>query len=386
MSDTGNKKSSDVIPKPPPVASNTEAKFTQASSDTAPAEPPLLSSLTMSDSALVTKARKARFDDLPTFSGLPSEDADLFLKRLRYVFSTDDDTFITHGLHIVRGKLINSAGYWFDKYHSNFTCWSDFEYAFREHYALKDIHSIKFSKLLARRQQQGEPVTTYYDEILDLCEDLFPETSNSVIIDFLLNGLRPEYRREVSRYQSTFSTPNDFLERARIEQSLYDASHPLTDTSLISSAVTQPQTSTVSQPSIKRPFYTQPRRFPPRASNYYYQSRYQSYQPRFQSNQSYRPRGIPSNPRRPAPSSFANSTASQHQNSTTPTSSSTQSDASSNRPNSSTNTVIRCKVCNRTNHRSIDCYYKRQSGCFNCGKLHHVNDCRLPPSFQSLGH
>ncbi|CAF4269109.1 unnamed protein product, partial [Rotaria sordida] len=29
-----------------------------------------------------------------------------------------------------------------------------------------------------------------------------------------------------------------------------------------------------------------------------------------------------------------------------------------------------CKVCGRKNHRTIDCYYKRTTGCFNCGENH----------------
>ncbi|CAF4304130.1 unnamed protein product, partial [Rotaria sordida] len=41
-----------------------------------------------------------------------------------------------------------------------------------------------------------------------------------------------------------------------------------------------------------------------------------------------------------------------------------------------------CKVCGRKNHRTIDCYYKRTTGCFNCGQNHNIRDCTLPPHFQ----
>jgi hypothetical protein len=27
-----------------------------------------------------------------------------------------------------------------------------------------------------------------------------------------------------------------------------------------------------------------------------------------------------------------------------------------------------CKICNRTNHRTIDCFHKRTTGCFKCGQ------------------
>ncbi|CAF4993960.1 unnamed protein product [Rotaria sp. Silwood1] len=41
-----------------------------------------------------------------------------------------------------------------------------------------------------------------------------------------------------------------------------------------------------------------------------------------------------------------------------------------------------CKVCGRKNHRTIDCYYKRTTECFNCGHNHSIRDCTLPPNFQ----
>jgi hypothetical protein len=41
-----------------------------------------------------------------------------------------------------------------------------------------------------------------------------------------------------------------------------------------------------------------------------------------------------------------------------------------------------CKVCGRQNHRTIDCFYKRPHGCFNCGQDHVARDCTMPPNFQ----
>ncbi|CAF4674253.1 unnamed protein product, partial [Rotaria sp. Silwood2] len=29
-----------------------------------------------------------------------------------------------------------------------------------------------------------------------------------------------------------------------------------------------------------------------------------------------------------------------------------------------------CKICGRTNHRTIDCFYKHTTGCYNCGQNH----------------
>ena len=84
----------------------------------------------MADQTLLAKARKARFDDLPNFSGHPSEDVERFLKAIKKITKANDESENREILEIVRGKLIQSAGIWFDNNESNFTKWSDFEIAF----------------------------------------------------------------------------------------------------------------------------------------------------------------------------------------------------------------------------------------------------------------
>ncbi|CAF0868042.1 unnamed protein product [Didymodactylos carnosus] len=41
-----------------------------------------------------------------------------------------------------------------------------------------------------------------------------------------------------------------------------------------------------------------------------------------------------------------------------------------------------CKICGKKNHRATDCCHKNPSDCFNCGQNHSVRDCTNPPSFQ----
>lgn len=43
----------------------------------------------MADSTLLSKARKARFDDLPNFSGNPSEDVERFLKSIKNIIKSN---------------------------------------------------------------------------------------------------------------------------------------------------------------------------------------------------------------------------------------------------------------------------------------------------------
>jgi hypothetical protein len=128
----------------------------------------------MTDQTLLAKARKARFDDLPNFSGHPSEDVERFLKSMKNITKTNDESNKKEAIEIVRGKLVQSAGIWFDNNESNFKKWSDFETAFRNRYFSTTIVHQKFDKLKQRKQLHDEPITSY-------CDDVAPSTVERVI-------------------------------------------------------------------------------------------------------------------------------------------------------------------------------------------------------------
>lgn len=45
-------------------------------------------------------------------------------------------------------------------------------------------------------------------------------------------------------------------------------------------------------------------------------------------------------------------------------------------PDTTVNTTTPCYICKRSNHRTIDCYYRKPSGCYKCGQHdHRVRDC-----------
>ena len=127
------------------------------------------SSLPTMDSTILSKARKARFDDLPSFSGHPSEDVERFLKSIKNITKATNDSINHELLEVVRGKLTKSAGIWFDNNESKFTTWLDFETAFRTRYFSTTIIHTKFEKLKCRQQKQDESITVYFDDIVDLC-------------------------------------------------------------------------------------------------------------------------------------------------------------------------------------------------------------------------
>ncbi|CAF2811280.1 unnamed protein product [Rotaria sp. Silwood2] len=75
-----------------------------------------LNTNTMADSRLLSKAR---FDDLSNFSRHPSEDVERFLKSIENITKVNGKSENHEILEIVRGKLTQSAGLWFDNNEHN---------------------------------------------------------------------------------------------------------------------------------------------------------------------------------------------------------------------------------------------------------------------------
>lgn len=313
----------------------------------------------MADSVLVARARKARYDDLPSFSGYPSEDAERFLKSIKNIAKANDDSTDKSFLEIVRGKLTQSAGSWFDDNESLFMKWLDFETAFRNRYFSTTMVSAKFEKLSQRIQRYDESVTAYFDEVITLCKEIDPKMPDKIIIQHLMKGINPEFRKELTRRQSTISTLSEFLKLAKLEQDLHDAftqsqpinvqPEPILTYHLSSNERKKPNDYSSkyeceSQPQSKHRLYT--------SSNKSFGQNQNSY-----------------------PTIRRTNMATYEQN----------YQKKSNTPSrnwQTRNPLNKCKVCGKQNHRSIDCKHKCSSGCYNCGQRHSVRDCPNPPHFQ----
>jgi hypothetical protein len=299
----------------------------------------------MADPTLLARARKARYDDLPNFSGHSSEDAERFLKGIKNISKAPDNSADPLFLEIVRGKLTQNAGSWFDDNESQFTKWSDFETAFRNRYFSTTIISTKFDKLSQRKQQYDESITTYFDDIITLCREVDPKMPDAIIIQHLMKGINPEFRKELTRRQTTISTLSEFLKIAKLEQDLHDTFSQVQDTTI--------------QSEVHPMYYLSSQVNQMSSHN---NQKYRRQQPTSR-NQNYR--------------STTNATR------TIPTYKQTSSHVPETTLERNRQTQYRsCKICGKQNHRSIDCNKKQSSGCYNCGKQHSVRDCPDPPHFQ----
>ena len=322
---------------------------------------------TVTDHTLLSKARKARFDDLPNFSGHPSEDVERFLKTIKRITKAQDETANTEVLEIVRGKLTQGAGIWFDNHEHCFGKWADFESAFRNRYVSATITQQKFDTLKARKQSQGEPVTSYTDEVVELCREVDPTMSDMMIIQYLMSGLNPNFKKELSRRDSSIETLADFLQQAKIEQDLYetfDASRraspePMRPQFALQRSGIPSATALINQPHERhRPMQRDDRyrHFTPQQSSGTDRNSIQQQQRRTTVQHDNPANNYP-------PHSFVSSQS--------------RNNAPTNRGR-----YDNCKICDRTNHRTIDCFYKRTTGCFRCGQDHLVRDCTTLQNFQ----
>lgn len=64
----------------------------------------------MADPSILARARKARFDDLISFSAQPSEDVESFLKSIKNITKATNVSNSHEILEIVSGKLTHAAG------------------------------------------------------------------------------------------------------------------------------------------------------------------------------------------------------------------------------------------------------------------------------------
>ncbi|CAF1384371.1 unnamed protein product [Rotaria sordida] len=307
----------------------------------------------MADQTLLAKARKTRFDDLPNFSGHPSEDVERFLKSIKNITKATDESTNHEILEIVRGKLTQSAGIWFDNNETNFHKWSDFETAFRNRYFSSTSIHRKFDTLKQRKQLPDESITSYCDDINNLCKEIDSNMSEKIIIQHLMSGINPDFRKELSRRESSINTLNEFLKYAKIEQDLYDTFRNLSiDSQQFDFNFNRPPI-----PSLTATVNPQ--------KQYHYKIKYNnptSRSTQFQSSVS----------RRNSDPIWGNrtSTIPNTKQIRTYSSQSVLKQKPINTQPTSQHQFNNCKVCGRQNHRTIDCYYKRTIGCFNCGENH----------------
>lgn len=231
-------------------------------------------------------------------------------------------------------KLGGSAYNWYDNNKETLGSWTSLKQHLIERF--KPSLSAAKTQLKDRKQQPGEKLLVYYDDVIDLCKQVDSNMPLHMIVDYLQDGIRNDLKLHVKRRLRTLTddpTPAMFLKIARDEEELQnevssDAQHsfipPQPYFTNITAAIGKPPQKSDNSIHLQRSqktFNTDRTRSYNRSDSYYPRSSVQ--------------------PNRYSP----------------------------------------CLICNRHDHRSIDCYRKQSSGCYKCGNHnHYLRDC--PQVFQ----
>jgi len=191
--------------------------------------------------------------------------------------------------------------------------------------------------------------------------------SDLIIIQHLTSGLHPEFKKELSRRESSMHTLDEFLKYAKIEQDLYDTFEKSRSLSLQES---QPyyEINHLTIPSLTAAVKPQQQHYHERDQNNYDTHPKQLQSSGLQRNSIHTRTNQPSTVHNQQRRNFPRQ--------------STFNKTPNNNQSTLQHQFYNCKVCDRNNHRTIDCFHKRTTGCFNCGQNHNVRDCTLPPNFQ----
>ncbi|CAF0983293.1 unnamed protein product [Didymodactylos carnosus] len=285
------------------------------------------------------------------FAGDESETVHNFLNEIKAIGEMTNQIDTTLFLMAI-SKLTGSARQWYIDNKSAIKTWSTLQQEMIQRFK-RTTSSIK-TELRERKQQLDEPVTKYYDDIIRLCREIDPQMTDSMIIGYLEDGLRDDLQEQTMLQMSVLSesdkTTIKFLQIAKTVEEVRKRrqySEPAAQPYFVKSITTALQATPYQFQNIPQP------------TNPYLQYKNPRYLPnqrtptsRQQGNPQPRPSFLLKNPQQPLNSSLP-------------------------KPNQ----YDPCLICARINHRTIDCYYKKPSGCYKCGQPDHLSSLSSSPIY-----
>lgn len=154
-------------------------------------------------------------------------------------------------LDLVQYSLRGEASRWFKNNKSTFTSWNSFVKGLKATFLSPFFEEIAFKKLESYSQGVNQPIRSFHNEVLKLCNEADPFMSDSSKLRYLLNKAKPSLQFEIRKKKP--STTKQFLEYAIEVEELFhltniDISHNFTSTT-----PTFPITSTITSPRQSNP-------------------------------------------------------------------------------------------------------------------------------------
>jgi hypothetical protein len=299
---------------------NTAATVSQATSELPVSS---LSAVTMSVPSPFASLQQTAMKELPKFTGEPDQKVAQFVDAIEHIGTLTEWT--EPALHTLAAiKLGGLAFNWYNNNKDTLRTWPSLKAHLLERFQ-PSISIIK-TRLKTRRQQPDESLSTFYDDIIELCKQVDKDMPIYMIVDYLQDGVRDDLKVHIKRRMATIAdapSPALFLKIARAEDELQK------------DVAAAPPPSLFSQPYFGHVAV---------ATN----------------------TSTAVSPHYHAPATSTSTSAPRVPFRTTPPTSS-----HSGHPNSAPR-YRPCLICDKTNHRTIDCSGKQPSGCFKCGDPAHV--------------
>ncbi|CAM4801248.1 unnamed protein product [Rotaria magnacalcarata] len=282
----------------------------------------------MESNSFVNLIQSTALKELPKFTGDPQQKVTQFIDGVERIgIFTELNESLLHSIATI--KLGGAAFNWYDNNKETLRSWRELKQHLLERF--KPSLSTAKTQLKERKQQAGETLIAYYDDVIDLCKQVDNNMPLHMIVDYLQDGLRHELKIHVKRQLKALNdepTPAIFLKIARDEEEL------------------QHEISSEQQPSITPP---------------------QPYFARFTAATGTSLHTLDT----PHHSLQSRSTHIVDRNVLSKKSRVNRSHQSVQR-----NQYYPCLICHRSNHRTIDCYSRKPNGCYKCGDdNHHVRNC-----------
>jgi hypothetical protein len=176
---------------------------------------------------IITHASKIKASDLPKYSGLDTEDIEVWIERLSAIFEANrvtDAEIIGH----ISVTLKDNASLWYTKLgsdvRSSLSTWADWKKVLRQRFQKANYATDKKREWKKRELKHDEKMSAYFDDKVYLQTFVFDSaTSDRERIEDLMDGL-PKYMVPVLK--GSLLTGTDLLEFRRILLDYEDGLRP----------------------------------------------------------------------------------------------------------------------------------------------------------------
>ena len=282
------------------------------------------------------------------FSGESNDlDIDEWLYDLTNLFSLmklKDETKILETM----GKLNGSALRWYQENLTSFHDWESAEKALRDRFTEFTLDSHMMQEFFQLKQEENQSITSFYENVIRKYRKAKKFITEQQVITVLQTGVKNSLKEHLIRHEKDITKPDEWLKIAKeeeyIQKRIYQQRHGMhQETSSKPFFESMVSTATIQH----KPSNIQSINYHARTPRQYHQKQYQQIPP-------------PLNNR---PSQQQN----YHQN---------LKQSRQNDPEKKTQQSDSCLICNRKNHPTTKCFYKKDNGCFKCGQSNHrIRDC-----------